>query len=352
MGDDFRTNRTGTTTIDVPVLRAPFPARVNVHAAGLQEHLLRWLARSGLATPGTVRQFRHARFDLLVAALYPTAGPAELHTLAELVAWMFVYDDHFDVHRLGRSPEAAARAADQVSAVLAGAPSAGPLLDALSEFRDLRLPAVPAPLRSRLIRHLGDYTASLVHELELRASGLVPSPGAYLDLRVNTFAWPVLADLVEFADGLLLPAALRGSEEFVALVSTAGYLMILIQDLSSVNRELSNGESHNLVFSLQHERQCGPSEAAAEAERIFAEQLRVFEARRERLLAAYGRSAPDGSARRDAATYVAGLEYLVSGQIEWSGRTERYRTHGYHESLGGAEDLLTDAGHPAAHPTP
>lgn len=163
--------------IDVPVLRVPFPARINPHSTTLGARLRHWLQRSGLATPELNRQFERARFDLLVASLYPAAGAEELRTLAELVAWMFVYDDHFDVHRLGGSPANAARAADQVSAVLAGAPASGPLLTALSDLRRNRLSAVPAPLRQRLLGHLDDYCRSLVRELEFRAANRIPAPG-------------------------------------------------------------------------------------------------------------------------------------------------------------------------------
>ncbi|GAA0228585.1 terpene synthase family protein [Cryptosporangium japonicum] len=317
--------------IDVPVLHVPFPALMNPHAAALGPQLQGWLLRSGLATPELSRQFERARFDLLVASLYPTAEPDELRTMAELVAWMFVYDDHFDVHRLGASPAKAAAAADRVSAVLAGAPASGPLMNALGELVRDRLSPAPAPLRQRLLGHLDDYCRSLVDELELRASGRIPAPDVYFDLRVNTFAWPVLADLAEFAVGTVLPAESRESRDFSALLATAGRLMILIQDLRSLDREIANGESHNVVLSLQDERQCNLPQAIELAHQLFADRLTEFLDRRDAVLAT-----SDHRSRRA----VAALEHLLSGHLAWYARTDRYDRADGLESLGGTDDLI------------
>jgi hypothetical protein len=208
-----------------PSLVLPFVASCNPHEHRLGAHLRRWV-EGWTGDPGAAVQVGASRFHELVARVYPHAGPRRLEAIAELITWMFLFDDHFDVGRLGGDPARAEAAAEQVISLAHGAVhhGGGPLLRALGPIKG-RFQEVRPGWWPRIADDLGIFVASVVREVRQRADRTALSVAEYAAQRQETFAWGVLVDLVEFAHGSEVPERVRADPRYRALVQAAGTVM-------------------------------------------------------------------------------------------------------------------------------
>ena len=87
-----------------PAISLPFPPVAGASAPWLGPSLARWLAQIGVAFDRRMTdRYIAARIDRLAVTVYPTALPDRLELIAQLIVWMFVYDDQFDVGILRRA---------------------------------------------------------------------------------------------------------------------------------------------------------------------------------------------------------------------------------------------------------
>lgn len=100
----------------------------------------------------------------------------------------------------------AVSAAQQVSTVVRDKDPApcGPLLASLAVLAR-RVQEADARLWRRISSDLVVFVNSVAMEVNQRVQGTGLSPAEYDDLRLKTFAWDVLVDLVEFAHRAELP---------------------------------------------------------------------------------------------------------------------------------------------------
>lgn len=320
-----------------------FAAERNPASTVLKSHLRRRLQFWGWMNPALESQMERGRYDLLVADLYPTAPVEQLRVIGELVIWMFVYDDHFDINRFGsgRPGLDASLAADHVTAVLDGGspPDAGPLLSALRSQRGHGLAALPATLRDRIHRNVKAFARGVATEVAQRRRGVIPSLADYWVLRSDTFAGPVLVDLVEVAERTALPQALLDCGPYRDVVRSAIKIMIIIQDLFSARKERAANETHNLVFVLQEDHDCDFREGIILAREMLTNQLTRLADNRRRLEVTLSRMGLDSQVRADVDRCLASLEMLLGGERRWCASTQRYARNGGH-SLGGSTDLI------------
>lgn len=314
------------STVDllVPPLFVPFSPAVNPHAAVLEEDLAAWLDETGLAADkATARRVHAARFGELVAAAYPQARCPELLLIGRLIVWMFIYDDHFDTHRWGRSCQKVSEAADMVAGILgkSGPDHAGePLWLSLQELwhRDFRV--IDPQLKVRIEKHLLVFAGGVEQEVAMRVGHEMPSSDVYIDLRLATFAWLVLVDLVEFAVGRAVPLSVAGSEAYAEMIDAAGRLMFLINDLHSLKKELASGETHNIVLVLQRERGADLDRAIALAVDLFQDDLVHFTELKTRL----HKIPLSRKGCQVVSRHIRALEHLIRGELDWCRRSARY----------------------------
>ncbi|MEV0700646.1 hypothetical protein AB0I53_22425 [Saccharopolyspora sp. NPDC050389] len=315
-------------TFDLAAQRigVPFSPARSPHAAVLDANLTAWLNETSVVGDGAVaRRVRAACFSDLIASVYPQAGCSELNLIGRLIVWMFVYDDHFDPHRLGLAPDRAHQAADQLARVLRSSGSPGshePLWHALDELWHQGFREVDPLLRERLADHLLVFARGVALEVSMRVDQKVPLLDAYIDLRLDTFAWLVLVDLIEVAEGIAVPQCIRNTDTYADLIRTTGRMMFLINDLYSLNKEIAAGETHNIVFVLQRKYGNELSEAFAKAVDLFRNDVVRFIELRTRL----ERMSLSQGERIAVSRHVRALEHIVRGELDWCRESARYRT--------------------------
>ncbi|MGW1075503.1 terpene synthase family protein [Streptomyces sp. NPDC002537] len=324
----------------VPDILNPFPYQVNPHAERAREHLSAWTRRMGLVSGRSAgKRFERADFGWFAALVYPTADGPRLELAADWFAWLFLVDDQLDDGGLGRSPERVRGMVARMRAVLedpepgardAGAPTA------LSSLADLwsRTAADATPhWRRRFVHHLGDcLTTAATWEAANRARGVVPDEETYVVNRRRTGAIYVCMDLIDIVERVDVPEAVYDSPEFGAALDAASNVVCWTNDVYSLEKERSLGETHNLVHVVEHHRGLSRAKALAHVREAISHETELFLERERALLLAHpGHTAVLGPC-------LAGMRTWMRGNLDWSSRTDRY-----HAARDRPEDYLEPA---------
>ncbi|MEU6201537.1 hypothetical protein [Streptomyces sp. NPDC047061] len=263
----------------------------------------------------------------LVALAYPTADFRELELIGKVVVWGFLYDDRFDTDRLGGDASAARSEAYKVARVLLGdtAPGTDVWLSSLAGVREQAASIMAPALLRRLTFDLVTFAYGVAEEVEMRARGEIPSTAKYLRLRMETFAWRVLVDLAEVAEGTELPDVVSRSPEYRALLEASGRVMCWTNDLHSLQKELRSGEQHNMVLVLRRQRGGTLEDSEAAVLAMMSDEIEQFAEYQAALTRLADRSRLTAADRARTARFTERIQYLMSGQNAWCAATVRYR---------------------------
>lgn len=315
----------------IPPLYCPFPHRVNPHAEQARRQLSRWVGTVGLIRRQSARRrFEHADFGWFASVVYPTADEERIELMADWFAWLFLVDDQLDDGELGRDPEHAGQVVAGMRAVLqsaddgAGVAGCDDLPTAVTSLADLwqrTATGMTGAWRRRFVQHLEDcLTAASVWEAGNRQRGIVPGEDDYIENRRHTGAIYVCMDLIDVVARLDVPVDLYRSEEFSDTLDAACNVVCWTNDIYSLEKERSLGEVHNLVYVVQHHRALDGARAMAHVCEATSAETRRYLALEERLLRRYREHA-------DVLTpYLDGMRTWIRGNLDWSGRTGRYRS--------------------------
>ncbi|RLV08590.1 terpene cyclase [Streptomyces griseocarneus] len=303
----------------------PFPRRVNPHLARARRHLSAWARRTGLVTREAAgRRFERADFGRLAAVVYPTADGPRLELTADWIAWLFLVDDQLDDGAVGRTPASARAAVEDMRALLeapgGGArPDAPPALCSLADLWARTAVGTTPHWRRRFARHLGAYLATTsTWEAGNRAAGVVPDEETYVVNRRHTGAIYVCMDLIDVVERVDVPEAVHDGPGFTAALDAACNVVCWTNDVFSLEKERSLGETHNLVHVVGHHRGLGRAAALAHVRRAISAETAAFLVHERALLRAH----PAHTAVLEP--YLAGMRSWMRGNLDWSTRTKRY----------------------------
>lgn len=288
---------------------APRPATIDVARA--ERATLRWAQLMGLVDRHGAERLLRIGCGRFAALTYPTAGEEVVQIGADLIAWLYLFDD---AH--GEAGDEAMFAA--VAAVVRGAcpgPGASRFLFAMDDLCRRATRHVGAAWRERFCRTLEHYFAGCRRETPWRKARRVPSLATYRHVRRGSVgALPVFA-LLELqgelsSDEAAAPALLR-----LALLGAG--LCAWVNDVYSYEKERRDGEPLNLVAVLEAERGGTIAEAFTAAATLYNDDLARFEAAAHHLTAR-----PDTTAAQRR--FVEGLRMWVHGNHAWTAGCGRY----------------------------
>ncbi|KAK3899372.1 (-)-delta-cadinene synthase [Staphylotrichum tortipilum] len=101
--------------------------------------------------------------------------------------------------------------------------------------------------RRVLFEHLREYMEGCVTEYEWRRSGEVPSVEQFYSWRLKTSSVDVMLDLCRILNRIHVPADVLESDELRVMGVCVNKLLILINELFSLKKELKDGAFGNLV---------------------------------------------------------------------------------------------------------
>ncbi|WP_371478770.1 terpene cyclase [Kitasatospora sp. NBC_00315] len=316
--------------MDDPVtdLGSPFPFQVNPHAEEARGHLSAWARRTGLIRrESVVERFEHADFGWFAAMVYPTADRERLELMADWFAWLFLVDDQLDDGTVGRDLDRAAAMTRELQEVLESPPGAGAgpgghsvAAASLAELWERTAATASASWRLRFAAHLEEcLRTAATWEAANRIRGVVPDEETYIRKRRHTGAIYVCMDFVDIVEDLDVPVALYRDRDFSAALDAACDVVCWTNDVYSLEKERSLGETHNLVHVVEHHRGIDRAKALREVAAMITEATGLFLAKEAALLAAH----PEHE--RVLRPCLAGMRSWMRGNLDWSRQTKRYR---------------------------
>lgn len=331
----------------------PIPGRRSPDCERAKQCHLVWPRRMGLITTDDAeRRHRQADFADLAARFYPSATGADLDLGVDLMTFVFLFDDQFDGPR-GQDPHEAGELVDVVAAALDGPlpDTAPPIAQSFAElWRRIRQGMSPTWV-ARAARAWRDYLSGYVDEASRRHDNAsYGSVDRYLPLRRRTIGVQPTVDLAERVGHYEVPPQVFHSAIVQAMLQIAVDVNIIINDITSLEKEQARGEQDNMVFILMREHGWNQQTSIARMEYEFrarVEQLLMLERCLPEL---YDTLGLDTTERAAVEKYrVDGIRTLIRGSYDWHRRSGRY-TPGYAipaDQLGYIEDIGADRQAPA-----
>ncbi|ANW21593.1 terpene synthase family protein [Streptomyces clavuligerus] len=331
----------------LPDFYVPYPARLNPHVETARAHTRAWAREMGMLEGSGVWETRDLDahdYALLCAYTHPECDAEALNLVTDWYTWVFFFDDHF-LEQFKRSLDRAGGKAylDRLPAFMpldpaeAAPPATNPVEAGLADLWTRTVPAMSPAWRARFTESTRNLLNESLWELSNIHEGRVANPVEYIEMRRKVGGAPWSAQLVEYAVGAEVPAAVAGSRPLRVLTDTFADAVHLRNDLFSYQREVEDeGELSNGVLVLETFLGCTTQEAAETVNDLLTSRLQQFEntalTEVPRLCAELDLPPSDCAA---IALYTKGLQDWQSGGHEWHLRSSRYMNEG-----------LVDAGNP------
>ncbi|GAA2796513.1 terpene synthase family protein [Crossiella cryophila] len=297
---------------------------ISPHLAELEAGILDWADRYPLLDgPAARDKLARTRLGELIARCYPTIAPDRITAVTGWFTWAFVIDDCHDQPRCDHD-ESAARTMD----LLAGAPpaTATPLEDQLSEVWQRLSAGMSTSWRHRFALHMAHFLVAFKYEAANRRHRQVPELAGYRQLRRASGGITPSLDLIEVTTGQEVPALLHEFEETRLMFNRAADVVVWVNDIVSLPKELAAGEVSNGVLVLAREGDLDLQRAVEATYVLIGRQLAEFrqaEAEAETLLRHWRGLEP---AAVDAVrTFADGLRSWMRGNLDWSAHSDRYQ---------------------------
>ncbi|MFF0146495.1 hypothetical protein ATK36_3699 [Amycolatopsis sulphurea] len=303
-----------------------FRSAISPHVAELEGHILAWAERYAVLDNARARdKLARTRLGELVARAYPTILPARLEAVAGWFTWAFVIDDCYE-NDAGPYDEPAAQTLRVLVRELK--PDATHTrLDALLADVWHRLAAgMSTAWRLRFTQHMAHFLAAFKYEALNRQVRHVPDLLGYQQLRRASGGITPSLDLLEVATGQEVPGLLHEFEQARAMFNRASDVVVWVNDIVSLRKELAAGETTNGVLVLAEEHHVELPEAIDLAYALVARQIEEFEQATSELETLMSRWRGLEPETVDAVrTFTDGLRSWMRGNLDWSGNSDRYR---------------------------
>ncbi|WP_030303067.1 terpene synthase family protein [Streptomyces katrae] len=329
--------------IKLPLLRMPYPVRVNPYLPALREEAETWAREmsmlDGDEAPSphraiwTLSQFHAMAVDQLTAWALPDASLADLRLNHRFNLWALAWDDYFAsaFKRTGDLTGAQAFTA-RLHAFLPTEPGArlpapaNAVERGMADLQQRLFPPRMAHWRQGLNRALARYIDAGVQELANSRAGRVPDLIEYAQFRRESFAAYTAPYSVELSTGARIPEQIRHSRVFRALLDAFMDYMGMANDIASYQREIHDEHDvNNLVIVLQTSLRSTVQEAMQAAADLVTARLRHFEhLTRSELPPVVRRARLNHGERIDLEAWLRGASSFLSGLHAWYTRAPRY----------------------------
>jgi hypothetical protein len=257
----------------------------------------------------------------LVARGFPTAMRHGLQLAADWTVLFCILDDY--IEKLPTAAEVEAYLQHLLDLFRAdgtgdAGSSADPFALGMMDLRRRFLMMASASHVMRFADRLEELFASNVTEARNRERAQIPDVAAYLQLREITIGLHVLFALAELLEGFSLSDRTRAHPALQRLATRTCNIVGWANDLFTYEKEIIQGEMHNLVLVLMNERPLTIAEAVEETIALHDNEVRSFLQEVEQLPSF-------GVANEGVQRYVTMLTCWIRGHLDWAHETGRYR---------------------------
>jgi hypothetical protein len=296
----------------------PHPASARVSAANV-----RWAERFELVTDDIARKkFAAIRCGSCAAHTFPGAHEAVVSIGADLIAWLFLFDDRYGEGSAADTVAAMrTRFATYQDAARTGhlPPETTPFHHALVDLRDRcrSLATDDDGWCQQFSQSLGGYFDGCLREQPFRRSAERLDLAEYRRVRALSIGLFPVFDVIQLEqiEGPILSASDFAHPTVDRLRTSAALLCAWVNDVYSFQKEKKDGDPLNLVSVLAREYGLSVEEAMGAAAEVFNTDLALFE--------------EDMASIEDVGDslrhYLQGLDDWVHGNLAWTGLCGRYK---------------------------
>jgi len=301
-------------TITLPRIAYPFPSSINQFVTAAHEQNRQWVQSFGfVTTPEAIARFDRSRFAWLAARAFPNADFHELCIIANFNTWLFMLDDQCDEAQLGKKALSLEQVTDGFMDILKHNTPIDSILG--RSFTDIwdRMQAIgDTTWQARFIRSMEEYFTSCHWEAGNRAAGVTPTVAEYVTMRPYTGALFADVEAIEIIEKVYLPAHILQHFIVQRLVLACNNIVCWANDIFSCAKEARQGDVHNLVLVLQHERNIPLQDAVNETLRMHNEEVKLFTAL-EKLLPSFG-----ADLDKELERFLSVLRSWITANYDWS----------------------------------
>lgn len=303
----------------IPSLTCPFPSAVNPHVDEVDNDTLAWLCASGMiADDDQLERFRLARYGWLGARTYPYASRELCQLVTDWCVWLFAFDDAYC--ESDRRAAEIARTLPQLYTVVEDLDGDEPVENVFARaLLDIkaRITAHGTPDQLDRWRTMTkDYLFAQVWEAANREDDVVPTIDDYIFMRRRTGAMLTVFALIDVAAEVRLTSEEWRHPAVHALTEHANDVVVWDNDLISYAKERSEVNiRNNLVSVLVGHTGCTIQEAMDRIGVMRDEAIASMVALR---------PVTDALGSPAVSAYVRGLEYWISGSVDYSLTSSRY----------------------------
>lgn len=307
----------------LPALSCPFTSGTNLHSETVYQHTLEWVRSFNLVTDESVYQhWRALNFSGWAAGAYPHASLEVLQICSDCLVWFTLLDDESEKAEIIKQPESLLLAHTRFLDILKGAEltdSDTPLARSWQDIRQRLLHYATSEWMLRFIGHTEEYFKGLLWEALNNSQGIRPDVATYIQIRELTMGAGQFFELIHLAERSALSSEVMEQPIVKRLNLVANHVVGWMNDIFSAEKEIREGQTHNLVVVLQHEYQISLQEALERATSLFNAEVQIFIELSTQL--------PSFGAKMDAylQCYLSGLRFLIRSCMDWSLETRRYQ---------------------------
>jgi hypothetical protein len=271
-----------------------------------------------LPTEQHVRTAHQAKLAWLVARIFPAMMTRGLQLTADWTVLGCLLDDH--IEKLGTANDVTAYLQHLLGLFrgdLAGS-FKDPFAAGMIDLRERAETLGPSNHVTHVADRMGELFAGFVTEARNRERLQIPDVASYMQLREITIGLQVMSAMAELLEEFSLPDRLGEHPALRKLTTHASNIVGWANDLFTFEKEISQGEIHNLVLVLMTERRLTMAKARAEVVALHDHEVHSF-------LAQLARLPSFGIAEAGVQRYVAMLTCWIRGHLDWAHETGRYR---------------------------
>jgi hypothetical protein len=315
------------SSIDPERLECPYLTTANDHALTVQRKNLEWLASSGVEVDAAV--FRDiSEVGWLAAYAYPSAPLEPLQLAADWATLFFLLDDLVEG---ASSIEVIQHRNERVLSALTGDWNEGddPLFRAVRDVGARARTLGGEAFMVEFSREVARWLDSHLWEQENRRRMRVPPLEEYCTMRNYTVGMYFEFLLSEVTDSYQLSTLQRVSRDVLALTRMASNEIAWTNDILTLEKELAQGDVHNLVLCIMQSKGLALAPAIEEAITLHNREVEAFSG-----LASKLRSTP--GTPPSVLQLLQALENWMGGHTRWARESKRYggsRPLGKHSSV-------------------
>lgn len=297
----------------------PTPAvEPSPHLESAERQVVAWAVEHELVGGTRRARFAAIRCGSCAAHTYPRASRTLVELGADLIGWLFLFDDAYGERADGLPGlERDLQTFEPLlfDGVLPDAPS--PYHRALADLRARIVGLSEERFAVRFAYSMRRYFDGCLLEFPYRTTGRSPSLSVYRSLRRWSIGVQPVLDSVELGLPRPLDTEMGKKEALWVLRNRAATLCAWANDLYSFDKERRDRDPLNLVSVLLRERGLGVELALADAVRLYNADLAAFDAACLAFL-------DTGTTSSLETSYVRGVRDWVFGNHQWTRQSRRY----------------------------